>query len=386
MITTLRKVLPSLVTGRLFRVCSIHNQSLAGEPFNEDLKPYTRRRLENINYPFHPYANLYPWGNSLTAFVDHLYNNIVYQDENILAIDKPFGVGIHLDEPTIHSKNSYILDMKTIGQPKYCLDDALPELESKLGLKKELKLGKSIDRFESGVVLFAKNEEGMKEIQKISKRNQTRRTPFRTYWVITKGYPLINEGKEMSEEVVIKQEEIDELGEWKEPLILDPKQVPKNKFKEQSLYRRAFVSIKVLDTNKKLSVSLLQINSTLIRWQFIRCFAASKSSFILGDVRFSKRVRQVLGQPVILSPGNIPGFDEYQPLAESVRRKLKVRGNEEIPLMMHHKAITLPFYAKTNEGIKQDFTIESHSLPLHFQWTLKQLDLKPPKEDIEDGF
>lgn len=326
--------------------------------------------------PYHPYVNLYPWGNSLAAFVDYLHANIIYQDNDILALNKPWGVGIHLQSPEIHKKNTYLLEMKSIGQPTYCLDDAIMELNAKLNVRPGLKYGKTIDRFESGIVLLGKTDKGLKEISKITKRNQTTNTPFRTFYVITKGYPLIEVGTETHEEVVIHQNEMDDLGEFKEPEILARNQIAKRLLKDEDRYRKVIVDMKVLDTNKKLAVSLLEISSTVVRWQLIRCYAASKASFILGDVRFAKRVRQVFGQPVILKPTNVPGFDNYEPLPIQLRRKLKVDKNSMIPLMMHHQAIRLPFYGKRAKG--EDLVIRSQHLPPHFEWTLKQLNLKAP--------
>jgi 23S rRNA-/tRNA-specific pseudouridylate synthase len=319
---------------------------------------------------------LYPWGSSLAAFVDYLYANIIYQDDDIVALNKPWGVGIHLQHPEIHKKNSYLLDMESIGNPSFCLDDALGELDAKLNVRPGLKYGKTIDRFESGIVLLSKTPRGLREIKKATRRNQTDNNPFRTYWVITKGYPLIESGSETNEEVVIHQHEMDDLGEFKEPEIISRIQLAKRKLKEEEFYRRSFVNMKVLDTNKKMAVSLVEISSTIVRWQFIRCYAASKASFILGDVRFAKRVRQVLGQPIILTPGNVPGYDNYEPLPIQIRRKLKVDRNSSIPLMMHHKSIRLPLYGKRQKG--EDLVVQSQTLPRHFEWTLKQLNLKPP--------
>jgi hypothetical protein len=99
-----------------------------------------------------------------------------------------------------------------------------------------------------------------------------------------------------------------------------------------------------------------------------------KTSFILGDVRFARRVRQLLGVPILLSPHNINAYDNFEPVPQRVRTALQVANNKHIPLLLHMKSIIIPKYP----GANKDVTIETQRLPPHFEWSMKKLNLSAP--------
>jgi 23S rRNA-/tRNA-specific pseudouridylate synthase len=300
-----------------------------------------------------------------------LYENIIHEDEDIVAIDKPFGVGIHKPHPTITRQNSdQMMEAVKFGDPRFSIDDGLIILREKLHTK-DLKVSRSIDRFESGIILLSKTDLGAAVIQRVANYHKPQGIPFAKYWCITKGYPVIP-GNFISEKVTLMKTDVDELAEYREPIL-----VKKKAFKSRYLqaHEQDFVSgmaeMRVLETNRELAVSLVEIASNQHKFSFVRCYAASKTSFILGDVRFAKRVRYVLGKPFTLNPQAVPDDPHYEPLQFGVRKKLLVPSNSAVPLMVHLKSIIVPELRK-----RKALIISTTKLPEHFEWTLHRLQLK----------
>lgn len=247
----------------------------------------------------------------------------------------------------------------------------MPDLEFRLRTN-SLKVCKSIDRFQSGVVLLCKNQEGAEKVRKAGRRARAMGQPFMTFWCICRGYPVTSKSDKKIERVGIRLLEVDELGDYKEPVILS--EFTTSQMKREEDFKVVRADCRVLDSNSKLSASLIEISCDTTKWRFIQAYAAFRTSFILGDVRFSRRVGQLLGNPTTLVPQKInsPGYSDYEPLHSKVRKQLKVARNSEIPLMIHHKKIILPMYRwKERESLK----IESRMLPPHFEWTAKSLGL-----------
>lgn len=312
---------------------------------------------------------MFPW-KSLEHFVDILEEGIIYEDDKIVAIEKGWGVGVHRSHPTIKKQNFHLVEAMRFGDPRFCLDDALPLLSIRLKAN-SLKTIRPLDRFESGVVLLAKGEDGERAINRAVSRARCSHRPHLKFWCVTKGYPVIN-GNFLSEKVTLKKIDADELAEYKEPIIVDPKSFTRTfKHLHEKDFTTADVELHVLDSNTQLAVSLVEIATTSMKFNFVRCYAASKTSFIIGDTRFAKRVRHVLGTPFTLSPGAVPTNDDFEPLPFPVRKRLLVSQNSHVPLLSHLQSIWLPGYGPK----KTDIIIKSKKLPEHFDWSLHRLFL-----------
>lgn len=75
------------------------------------------RRPGSVAHRKHPYLAMYPWKN-FQDFVDTLYSSIIYEDEYIVAIDKPWGVGTWSSALSVHKTNAHLLQMEYFGS--YC--------------------------------------------------------------------------------------------------------------------------------------------------------------------------------------------------------------------------------------------------------------------------
>jgi 23S rRNA-/tRNA-specific pseudouridylate synthase len=327
-----------------------------------------KRREEETESKIHPFRELYPW-ESLSEFVDTLFNGIVFNDNRLVALNKPWGVGTHKAQAVVTKKNaSFMSDVW--GDPKYCIDDALERLSERLVLP-GLKVVKALDRNMSGIILLTNDEKMATTIKQAGVRAKGSHFPFMSFYCITKGFPLIDSEEYIfREKVGISLTPTDEENKDKVSQIM--RDYSKSKALKQEV-KPVMVSTKILATNKQFPASFLEISTTSLKWHFLQCYAASKSSFILGDVRYANRVRDVFGAPILLSPHNVNAYDDREPLSPLIQETLKVSKNENIPLMVHRRAFTIPKYG--GKGQDKDLTIFSNSLPSHFLWTLKKLGL-----------
>lgn len=326
----------------------------------------------------HPYHNLFEW-KSMREFTQMLANNVVYNDGNLIAICKPWGVGIHTSHVNINDRNSYLLNNTITGSSKYCISESLETLSQLIGVKK-LKFVKTVDRYMSGILLLATNELTEKSVIKSINRSKPMEIPFMKFWCITRGYPDINENT-VKERVGIKLIEIDELGDHKESIIISSDKLTNNMRKrKESKYDGLKVctvlsQIKIIDKNKSLSAALVELSSTSTKHHFIQCYLANTASFVLGDIRYSRRVKHIMGTPMSVNPTKLNFNEDLEPLPNNICKHLRIRGNSYIPLMIHLKSITLPKYLNKN-----DLVIDTNIplIPEHFMWTLNKLQLKIP--------
>lgn len=316
----------------------------------------------NSNKKIHPFRNLYPWKN-LNEFVDDLESRIIYNDLGIIAIDKPWGVAYHKAVKTFHKPYSFEALSLVGGEPKFCILDALPILEDRLNLNK-IELVKTIDRYSSGVILFATDPKTKIKIQKAIKRNKNYRELFYKFHCIAQGFPAID-GDELSEVIRIKLTDLDELADYKEPIILDAKY--KHPIDKGYLTR---VNLKIKSINKKNASSYLEVSANRVKWNFVRCYVANKAAFILGDLRFSANIKRILGEQVIETTNKFYKNNQIEPLNKEIRSALKVNTNRKIPIMLHLESIQLKDYMKAG-----DILISTKKLPDHFEFALKNLEL-----------
>lgn len=319
------------------------------------------------------YRQLYPW-TSLNQFVEQIKGTIAYKspDSSLIAIIKPFGVGTYTVDDRNHSKqNQDKILYRLSGRPRYCLQDALEPLSQELNSKEPYQVIKSIDRYMSGLVLISNNyEKHRADFLRSLATSRINRQPFYGLRAITHGYPIIR-GNKIVERVGVEEIEVDELGDYKEPVIV---QNPSTAFKlRKSQSKRVFqVELEVKQINREYSSAYVTLYTSGLRGDFARCYISSKTSFILGDVRFSKRIREILGKPIQVSAfkSSHRYDDTYEPLNRKLRDLLGVSSNSAIPLMLDHHELRLKnFFRKP----KEDLLIRSPYMPLHFAETAARL-------------
>lgn len=322
------------------------------------------------------FRDLYPW-TTRDQFLCHIKDNIIYRSEDngsLVAIHKPFGVGINLvqDNNTTKQNQDRLLS-RIRGTPKFCIADILQPLSDDLDLKNPLQVISSIDRYCSGIILLSDGtQEAKRRVQKCFDRARCSKEPHYGFRAITYGYPIVPNNY-LAEKVGMKLLETDPLGDYKEPVIVTN---PSNMYSVTRTRDRAVsrVELKVLKINKELSASLVELFTSSLKWDFPRCYISSKTSFILGDVRFSKRIKEILGKPTQISALNTShNFDEnYGRLNTKISDRLGVNNNAYIPLMLDCFALRLKGFDRSDG---KDLLIQSPYVPVHFAHTLERLDL-----------
>lgn len=238
-----------------------------------------QRRAPPLN---HPYRNLFPW-KSLQEFAEELSSKVVYNDGDLIAFDKPWGVGIHV--PVHTPLRQSIIGLNNIyGSPKYCIKDALELLSTRLQVNQPLHLIKSSDRYASGITLIGTTRAKERTLKSL-RRARGMCVPYMKYWCLTKGYPVLKEPI-IKERVGIKMIEVDELGNDKAPVLISKERITrslrKNNFRYDGKTFIAVVEFQVLEYNKNLSSSLVELNTTLTKCHFVPCYIAKQASFVLG--------------------------------------------------------------------------------------------------------
>lgn len=322
------------------------------------------------------YQNLYPWKN-LQEFVKLIKSTIAYtsEDNSVIALNKPFGVGIYASQDKNDTKqNQDKLLYKLRGYPKYCIEDVLKPLSDELESPKPYKVLKGLDRYMSGLVLITNDFDFYRpKFLKSLAHSRCKKIPPYGLRAITSGYPTINSNK-IQETIGVELIEVDDLGDYKEPIIVTkPSKRFFNKYeKNRETYQ---VEFEVKKTNREYSVALVELYLSNLKYDFARCYVSSKTSFILGDVRFSKRIREILGKPIQVSAfkSSHRYDDNYEPLNSKLQSLFGVYKNASIPLMLDLHAIRLKGFDRTRKS--RDLFIQSPYMPVHFALTAKRLNL-----------
>lgn len=326
--------------------------------------------------PLDIYRNLYPWSD-LNQFFDIIKGTIAYvsPDKALIAINKPFGVGTFTAED-LNTKKQNVdrLLYKIPGRPRYCLLDILKPLADEFKSPTPYTVIKGIDRYMSGLVLLTNDPDTYQpRFKKAIASGRINKQPPYGLRAITSGYPLLNKNK-IYEKVAVDLIEIDELGEFKEPLIL-PHVTNRHKKNHEHDKTTFQAELEIKKINREYSTSLVELYVSKLAWDFPRCYISSKTSFILGDVRFSKRIREILGRPIQVSAfrSSHRYDDSYEPLNSKLRNRLGVYKNASIPLMLDLHAIRLKGFDRTQE--RRDLVIKSPYMPVHFALTAERLNL-----------
>lgn len=325
------------------------------------------------------YHNIFPWRN-LDEFTKLIKSTIAYrsQDNSLIAICKPFGVGTHTVDDRNYSKQNQdkiLFDLR--GTPRYCLNDVLRPLTDEFNSKEPYQILKGIDRYMSGLVIITNNyADHAKRFKNALAGSRASKTPPYGLRAITYGYPAMRSNK-IYEKVGVQLLEVDEFGDHKEAVIIqNPSKRYGNKFERDKTSFQVELEIKKI--NKELSVALVELYVSKLRYDFPRCYLSSKTSFILGDVRFSKRIKEILGKQIQVSAfRSSHSNDDYEPLNSRLRNLLGIYRNANIPLMLDLHALRLKSFDKG----RKDLIIQSKHLPLHFDLTARKLDLL--NNDIE---
>ncbi|KAM3620811.1 uncharacterized protein V6R79_002354 [Siganus canaliculatus] len=273
----------------------------------------------------------------------HLHRSVLYQDKDIVVINKPYGVPVRDDSrATSISSVLPVLSKMMDGLKIKSSTQLLPCL----GLEKET----------TGALLLARREEVVEHILNLHRNNQIQRK----YWVITVGVPVPSQG--VIDIPIMEREVTGSQPHYKMALspLFRTNDVGDGVTKVRS-HRQAHNAVtkyRVLDSS--CGCSLVELEPfTGVKHQMRVHLAFALACPILGDHKYSHWSK--------LAPQKLP---------ERVLGKLGLEQGKirYVPLHLLARQLILP-------GTSQAQINVSCPLPKYFTQTLKRLQLTPPNKN-----
>ncbi|XP_028262390.1 pseudouridylate synthase RPUSD4, mitochondrial [Parambassis ranga] len=273
----------------------------------------------------------------------HLHKSVLYQDKDVVIINKPYGVPVK-DDAGVTSISSVL--------------PVLSKMMDGMKLKSDFQLLPCLhlEKESTGTLLLARSEEVVERIFIMSKNNQVQRK----YWVITVGVPVPSKG--LIDIPIIEREVKGPQSHYKmalSPLFkMNEEGDGVTKVRTNRQAQPAVTKYKVLDSRSGCSLVELQ-PFTGVKHQLRVHMAFALGCPILGDHKYSHWSK--------LAPQKLP----EHVLAKLGLEQSKIR---HLPLHMHARQLTL------SEASQADINVSSR-LPKYFTQTLSRLHLTFTDED-----
>ncbi|NP_001187897.1 pseudouridylate synthase RPUSD4, mitochondrial [Ictalurus punctatus] len=276
------------------------------------------------------------------VFAKALSKSILYQDQNLIAINKPYGVPVY-----------------STGGIGNSIAESLPVLAKIIDCTKggsKLHVCYNLEKDTTGVLFLARTEETAERIHNLIRSHQAEKR----YMVITVGVPVPSEG--VIDIPIIEKEVMGDQHHFK--MGLSPLYRPTEegdglvRVRANRQAQSAVTHYKVLDSSSGCSLVELQ-PVTGVKHQLRVHMALALACPILGDHKYTHWNK--------LAPQKLP---------EGVLRRLGLEQSKtrHLPLHLHVRQITLP-------GVRghDDLTV-SCLLPKFFTAALKKLQIELPEK------
>ncbi|CAG06869.1 unnamed protein product [Tetraodon nigroviridis] len=276
----------------------------------------------------------------------HLHRSLLYQDDHVVVINKPYGVALREDTGVTSICSVLPVLSKMMSGNKIKSDFQLLPC---LGLEKEA----------SGALLLAKRAEVAENIVNFQRNNQVQIT----YWVITVGVPVPSEG--VIDIPIIEREVTGPQPHYKmalSPLFkMNDAGDGLTRVRAHRQAHSAVTRYKVLDSSCGCSLVELQ-PSTGVKHQMRVHMAFGLTCPILGDHKYSHWNK--------LAPQKLP---------ERVLKKLGLEQSKSrhLPLHLHARRLTLPGAQRAGVSVRCP-------APKYFTQTSTLLQLTLPLEEQQD--
>lgn len=270
----------------------------------------------------------------------HLHRSVLYQDKDVVVINKPYGVPVRDDSGGTSISSVLPILSKMMDGMKIKSDS---QLFLCLGLEKEM----------TGALLLARREEVLERIVDLHRNGQVQRK----YWVITVGVPVPSEG--VIDIPIIEREVTGSQPHYKmalSPLFkMNDAGDGMTKVRAHRQAHSAATKYRVLDSSSGCSLVELQ-PFTAVKHQLRVHMAFALTCPVLGDHKYSHWSK--------LAPQKLP---------ERVLGKLGLEQSKirHLPLHLLARQLTLP-------GPSRDDIIVSCPPPKYFTQTLHRLQLSLP--------
>ncbi|KAK2862098.1 hypothetical protein Q5P01_001631 [Channa striata] len=272
----------------------------------------------------------------------HLHRSVLYQDKDVVVINKPYGVPVRDDSGSTSISSVLPVLSKMMEGMKI---KSGSQLHPCLGLEKET----------TGAMLLARSEEAVEHILSLHRNHQVQRK----YWVITVGVPVPSEG--VIEIPMTEKEVTGPQPHYKmalSPLFrMNDAGDGMTRVRAHRQSHPAATKYKVLDSSSGCSLVELQ-PLTGVKHQIRVHMAFALACPILGDHKYSHWSK--------LAPQKLP----ERVLGRLGLEQSKIR---YLPLHLHSRLLIFPGASES------DITV-SCPLPKYFTNTLKRLHLTLPDE------
>ncbi|KAI7795003.1 pseudouridylate synthase RPUSD4, mitochondrial [Triplophysa rosa] len=278
-----------------------------------------------------------------SVFAKALYRSILYQDKNILVVNKPYGVPVH----SVDGIRNSIAE---------CLP-LLAKITDDMQAGSHFHICHNLEKDSTGVLILAKTKEAAEHVQTLIRSHQIQRK----YLVITVGVPVPSEG--VIDIPIIEKEVMGPQPHFKmglSPLF----RVCEDGVTRVRAHRQAESAVtqyRVLDGTNGCSLVELQ-PVTGVKHQLRVHLALALACPILGDHKYANWNK--------LAPQKLP---------ESALRRLDLVQSKTryLPLHLHSRRIVLP-------GVKGHHEITvSCPLPKYFTNALKKLQIPLPGKECD---
>ncbi|KAK9966461.1 hypothetical protein ABG768_003569 [Culter alburnus] len=272
-----------------------------------------------------------------------LYRSMLYEDQNIIAINKPYGVPLH-----------------NVDGIRNCIAECLPllaKITDGMQAGSQLHFCHSLEKESTGVLILAKTEEAAEHVQTLIRSHKVERT----FMAVTVGVPVPSEG--VIDIPIIEKEVMGPQPHFKmglSPLFkVNDEGDGVTRVRANRQAQNAVTQYRVLDSTSGCSLVELQ-PVTGVKNQLRVHMALALTCPILGDHKYAHWNK--------LAPQKLPeGTLRRLGLVQSKTRYL--------PLHLHSRRIVLP--RVKGQG---DITV-SCPLPKYFTNTLKRLQIPLPGKE-----
>ncbi|KAK4011256.1 hypothetical protein OUZ56_020369 [Daphnia magna] len=305
--------------------------------------------------PVHPIRDIYPWKNK-QQFVDHLAENVIYNKDGLIAINKPYGVPL-LKDGLIKGPNEMM----------FSIEEALTPLASLLNVEKLLP-AKMVEKFASGVSLFASQEKMVDKIRQSYITNKAKKIHTFKYLAVTIGEP-----KPSSSRGTVGMGFFEHQGI--EGKLLAIMKDYSNRKVADGLVREFRVNYKTLSRGDE-PCSLVEIDVSSAKKHFLRVYLAHLFSPILGDHIFGNRVQEIMGKRLAISPLQADNLSIFQKIPAGILTRLKVTESCIVPNCLHLSQMTLAKFASQDS----DLVLKADPPPC-FQYICQTFGLDLPTDE-----
>nr|XP_054752218.1 mitochondrial mRNA pseudouridine synthase RPUSD3-like [Lytechinus pictus] len=279
--------------------------------------------------------------------VNLLKRSIIYHQDGIVAINKPPGLGVSGRGNDSSSPLTLASMMSHIADITDC-----PSIEIAQGLEKEA----------SGLVLLTENKMAAGKLQDKIKEARNRRQFIKTYQCIVCGIP---EQKSGVSKMYLGTEDIGGIN------MTVVRHDPSGRQIRDGDVWSAETGYRVVRENRELGCALVELQPLRVRRHQLQVQMTNELCPILGDHTYSRQVKTILGNPVLMDPHKSLATHGIQVLRPGMRKALSMTNQQVsyLPLFLHLHRVVLPEWAG-----HRDVAIEA-PLPIHFTRALKELGL-----------